>query len=276
MQLTPSQLAAALDNVSEALSQASAYLEEFSYTGDDHLDAAGGWQINLAYTQLLVITESLGLPTLLSEIRATYAEARKAGITKVDKDEDDNRIAQWLSPARRYHRSLQNTYGIDSARTVTRDIVAILRSAGYAITDPAIFGSAPTDEAILHKRIEAILRCVFPDLVHKPRLGKPIKNFEPDTGIPSIQTLVEYKFLSAQPQVAKIADEILADTRGYTSREWKSFIYVIYETNRFRPEIEWHQLLRASGVPPNATVVVLSGTSTKRGAPRTIPATDIA
>jgi hypothetical protein len=32
--------------------------------------------------------------------------------------------------------------------------------------------------------MEAILRCVFKDLKHKPPIGKAIKNFEPDTGLP--------------------------------------------------------------------------------------------
>jgi hypothetical protein len=108
------------------------------------------------------------------------------------------------------------------------------------------------------------LKCVFPDLKHKPTLTKQIKNFEPDTGIPSIETLIEYKFLSRREDIATIADEVLADTRGYTSRDWNRFLYVIYETNRIRPEKDWNQLLRQSGVPENTTIVVLGGEPTRR------------
>ena len=56
-----------------------------------------------------------------------------------------------------------------------------------------------------------------------------------------------------------IADQILADTRGYTSKDWNRFLYVIYETNRFRTEKDWNLFLEQSGVPKNTTVVVLSG-----------------
>ena len=97
--------------------------------------------------------------------------------------------------------------------------------------------------------------------MHKPRLAKPIKNFEPDTGIPSIRTLLEYKFISGHRQVAQIADEILADTRAYTSQDWTSFVYLIYETRRFKPESQWRQLLRDCEVSENTAVVVLTGES---------------
>ena len=104
-----------------------------------------------------------------------------------------------------------------------------------------------------------MLRCVFPDLKHKPTLSKPIKNFEPDTGLASIGTLIEYKFISRPEQVGSIADQILADTRGYVHPEWRSFVYVIYETQRIKPEAEWSLLLTSSGVTENTSVIVLSG-----------------
>ena len=106
-----------------------------------------------------------------------------------------------------------------------------------------------------------MLRCIFPDLKHKPSLSKPLKNFEPDTGIPSQRTLIEYKFIKAAKDVPVISDQILADTRGYTSTEWDRFVYVIYETERFQTEEKWTAHLRESGVSMSSTVVVLAGTS---------------
>jgi len=97
-------------------------------------------------------------------------------------------------------------------------------------------------------------------LKHKPSLTKPIKNFEPDTGLPSIKTLIEFKFISDDKAAKDIAEEILADTRGYYSKEWKQFLYVIYETHRIRPESEWNELLRQCGVDDNTNVIVLCGT----------------
>jgi hypothetical protein len=122
------------------------------------------------------------------------------------------------------------------------------------------FDSLSSEMSSTHPfRIEGILKPVFPDLKYKLALTKQIKNFEPDTGIPSLTTLIEYKFLTRKIDVPKIADQILADTRGYISKEWTRFLYVIYETHRFRTEKDWNQLLEQSGVSANTTVVVLSG-----------------
>ncbi|MDZ7722878.1 MAG: hypothetical protein U5R06_08730 [candidate division KSB1 bacterium] len=148
---------------------------------------------------------------------------------------------------------------IDSTTIVNKDILEIIRNIHYVITDTKVFHGKPRYESDVHQRIESILKCVFPDLKHKPTLTKQIKNFEPDTGIQSINTLIEYKYLSRSENVSRIADEVLADTRGYTSPEWKRFIYVIYETSRIRPESEWNLFLRQSKIPKNTCIVVLSG-----------------
>ncbi len=111
-----------------------------------------------------------------------------------------------------------------------------------------------------------MLRCVFPDLLHKPPIAKQIKNFQPDTGLPSIHTLIEYKFMSDQGEEKRIADEVLADTRGYVSDDWTNFIYVVYETKRIKPESQWRQLLRQSGVGADTDIVVISGEEPRRPA----------
>ncbi|MBN1293922.1 MAG: hypothetical protein JXB48_18940, partial [Candidatus Latescibacteria bacterium] len=165
-----------------------------------------------------------------------------------------------LDKLRLYNNALKNNFLISTTK-FTKDLLQIIRDIHYVITDTTIYKSVPGCENDVHIRIEAILKCVFPDLKRKPRLTKHIKNFEPDTGIPSLQTLIEYKYLSRQQEIGSIADQLLADTRGYTSKDWSNFIYVIYETKRFRPEKDWNLFLRESEVPSNTTVVVLSGES---------------
>ena len=56
-----------------------------------------------------------------------------------------------------------------------------------------------------------------------------------------------------------MADEILADTRGYVSADWDTFVYVIYETHRFRTETEWNEFLKACGTAVNTRAIVLCG-----------------
>jgi hypothetical protein len=259
MNLTPLQTAAALDSIAEALENAEAAFSQFVEQNDVYGKGSAEWYLELAFQQLLVVAEALDLPLLRAAIDHDLQQARTEKLLAGEADPDGNPNLKWAVPARRSLAALRATFGVDPARTVTRDLEAILRAATYSITDPRVHAAPPADESTLHHRLENLLRCVFPDLLHKPRLSKPIKNFEPDSGIPSIQTLLEYKYLSAVEQVGTIADELLADTRGYTARDWSTFIYLIYETHRFKPESEWRQLLRDCGVDARTSVVVISG-----------------
>ena len=150
------------------------------------------------------------------------------------------------------------------ASRLAKDLGGILRESTYFVGSNRLFLLPPQGEPELHDRIEGVLRCLFRDLLRKPTLSKPIKNFEPDTGLPSIRTLIEYKYLARPEDVGPLADQVLADTRGYHSPEWDHFFYVIYETRRFRSEEEWNRLLVASGVTENTRIVVLSGEPSER------------
>jgi hypothetical protein len=263
MTLTPQQLSAALDAVSEQVGLAAVSFDR-SLQGDDYGAGNAEWHLQIAYAQLLTITEALGLPLLRADIARDLESAGREGLLTTESDPDGDPYLKWAGPARRHVTALRSVHATDGSRTITKDLESILRAAVYPLVDPDLFDSPPPNEAAVHKRLESILRCVFPDLLHKPRLTKPIKHFEPDTGIPSIQTLIEYKYLSSPSQVATIADEVLADTRGYTSKDWTSFLYVIYETGRIRPETEWRQLLRECEIDSRTAVVVLSGEGVSR------------
>lgn len=256
MVLSIQQISGALDSVASNLGKAEEALDRM-IEGDDW--ASPDWYLELAYSQLLILAEALELPLLRRNVATDLKAAKGEGLDKSGITPDGDPYLKWAIPARRYVRAVQSIFAAEPSRTVTKDLESILRSATYSITDRRIFGAPPQNEAEVHLRLEAVLRCVFPDLKHKPSVSKPVKNFEPDTGIPSIQTLIEYKFLARSDAVGQMVDELLADTRGYRSPEWTSFVYVIYETARFRAEHEWRQLLRECGLDARTTVVVLSG-----------------
>lgn len=256
MILEASQLSAALDRIAEHVESAASSIVEFVETDDYIAEGVGLWHLNLAYIELLLVAEALQLPALRADIAKAYDKAQ-ANPNETEHLEGD---LYAIAPraARRFLRALQDTVAVEASRTVTRDIESILREATYSITDANLFSAPPRNEGELHLRVEGVLRCMFTDLQRKPRLGKAIKNFEPDTGLPSIGTLLEFKFISDDRQVAAVADEILADTRGYKSAQWPNIVFAIYETKRFRSEAEWRQILRDCAVA-NASVVVMHG-----------------
>jgi len=253
----------AIANLKVSIRDADRSFDDF-IRGDEWSDA--DWRIEECFLQLLVIVEAMGLPELHKMILSEYLAKKdsKEGFLRHATMPDGEPYSENVSRLRRFLGTIEQFFPTKDSTVITKDILQILRDIHYTITDRALFVKVPQNEQDVHIRIEGILKCVFPDLKHKPTLTKPIKNFEPDTGIPSIETLIEYKFLSCANDAKVVADQLLADTRGYVSKEWRNFIYVLYETNRFRPEKEWVQLLKQSGVPENTTIVVLSGEPPKR------------
>jgi hypothetical protein len=255
-------IGAMIEDLRAARSEALSAFDRLVFGGDPQYDSAENvaWFIETAFLKLLAVFEVLNLSDLKSLVLADIrnATATKDGFAASAQGPDDP-YSVWLSRYYQYLSALETLGGGGADKSVTKDLTEILRASEYVITDGKLFGHPPASEDDVHRRIEGVLRCVFPDLKRKPSLTKPIKNFEPDTGLPSVRTLLEYKFLSREEDVPTVADQILADTRGYTSRDWDSFVYVIYETKRFKPEHEWNDLLRHSAVTNNALVVVLSG-----------------
>lgn len=260
----PLNIEQAITNLRSAMANAGSRLEDMVYNPGDELNDAG-WRIETCFLILLTIVEALGLSELYKMILSEYASMKESKEGFVEwKVVDGEPFSVCLAKIRQFLRAIEQFFPQKEPTMISKDVFQIIRDIHYTITDKALFANVPKDEKDVHTRIEGILKCFFPDLKHKPTLTKQIKNFEPDTGISSIETLIEYKFLSRAKDVPVIADQVLADTRGYNSKEWNHFIYVIYETNRFRPEKQWNQLLRQSGVPENTTIVVLSGEPSKR------------
>jgi hypothetical protein len=253
-----------LASIRDSVSEANSALER---------GADAGWRIQSAFVRMRILLEAAGLPEALRAVQEMEATARdKWDAVEHDDEAGGEPFLLWGGKLFQYIRALEATLGQTKSTTVTKDVVQILRATQYSITDRNCFQSPPANEAEVHSRVEAVLRCIFPDLLHKPPIAKQIKNFQPDTGLPSIGTLIEYKFMADQGEEKRIADEILADTRGYFSKEWKNYIYVIYETKRIKPENQWRQLLRESGVKPNTEIIVISGEEPSRPAEAKIAA----
>jgi hypothetical protein len=246
-----------LASIRESLSEADLAFQRYGdpeWPGQDP-----EWPIQTAFLKTRIFLEAAGLSEALKAIQEIEHQASANWLATVADPNDGEMYLSWGLKLRQFLRAIEPTLGRPEAGVVTKEVIQILRATQYSITDRDCFPDPPADENDVHVRIEAVLRCIFPDLLHKPPIQKQIKNFQPDTGLPSIYTLIEYKFIGDEKQAKQIADEILADTRGYVSTEWQQFIYVIYETKRIKSEKQWRQLLRESGVGLNTEVIVISG-----------------
>jgi hypothetical protein len=221
--------------------------------------------IATAFTQMMMLTDALGLTQTYEQIGKEYKEAldREQGLSSIWTGPYGEVYLFAADPLRRFVASLEGVYGLKSLHVVSKAVVDVLRGTQYAITDRNCFAEPPASEADVHHRVEAVLKCIFPDLRHTPPIPKAVKNFRPDTGLPSMRTLVEYKFIQEKADIDRVADEILADTRGYTSGDWDCFIFLIYETRRLKPEREWNDLLRECGTALNTQAIVICGEAPK-------------
>jgi hypothetical protein len=261
MNPAPDVISVVLDSINEAGTAFDNFINAHGDRNSDYRDEQEGIVghfIECAFLQLRLFLEAKQLPHMLGELLVDHKKAR-ANFMKSEMSSWGEPYSFWTGRLRQYVSAIYATFGATSSSTVTKDLIEILRATIYSITDQDCFGHPPGREADVHNRIEAVLRCVFPTLVHKPPIAKPIKNFEPDTGLPTVNTLVEYKFVSTKEEVKRVADEVLADTRGYTSKDWNRFIFVIYETKRLKSEIQWAELMKASGVGEDTQVIVISG-----------------
>src|SRR5262245_28579944 len=180
MKLNPQQLTTALDAVSQSVLRANRLIEYFGH--DDTSEDEAAWYVQLVFTQLAAICEAIEMPLLRQDLMTAWEEAKSGGLTKVYDHEEAGPTLRALFPASRVREAIKSVFLTEPDKTITKSLEAILRQMTYAITDRTAFGHPPSNEDDVHRRIEAVLRCGFPDLLHKPALSKPIKNFIPDTG----------------------------------------------------------------------------------------------
>jgi hypothetical protein len=242
--------------VSEEFDNVNQYQEALDYDNTDRIREA----VETAFLQLITLAESLRQVSLSRVILETYQNAKQIGLSRRSTFEGESAWSYWQIPLEQFADSIAAVYGSQKpkAEAVSAGLLSVLGNTQGAITDKRCF-SPPANEIEVHDRIEVILKCVYSDLVRKPPLHKPVVNFIPDSGIPSISTLIEYKYMSQESQAGAIANEILADTRGYSKSGWHFIVFVIYETRRFKTPAEWRQLLASCGLTTDVELIVLHG-----------------
>jgi len=148
-------------------------------------------------------------------------------------------------------------------------LLDVINNTEYYITNPRVFRDVPRSEDDIHVRIEGLLKCLYPDVITKPRMSKPIKSFEPDTGIPSLKTLIEYKYIKSADDGKNILDEILADIGGYQTDDYDTFVFVLYETYRVFPLSDWQTAIKESNPPNRIEIVLIKGVAPSKAEPKT-------
>jgi len=246
--------------IESSIREAERYCHQYYREHHDDGDAVSfKYYVERAFVELLVLTDRAQLGSIHRIVASAFKKAQEDGLGRTESYEGEIYL-YWTGRIRLFADAIAATHGL-AKTTISelQDLKSVLRRAVYVICDSDLFPTPPHNEAAVHNRLEGILKCHYPDLKTKPALTKPIKNFVPDTGIPSAKTLIEYKFITDKTQAKKAAEEILADASGYRSVEWKNILFVIYETHRVLPEEEWRSLLKDCQLFDGYDAIVLSG-----------------
>jgi hypothetical protein len=253
----------AISSIEDSLREADSAFLDHMYQGQDEDDLrTARYYARKAFTQSLVLTDRLGLVQTHARIVVLLERAEKApqgGLVASEMGPEEPYLI-WPARLRMNVDAIADAYGLTETDTsALKDLKNAIRRSVYAICDTTLFTTPPANETDVHKRVEGILKCHYADLLTKPALAKPLKNFIPDSGIPSAKTLIEYKFATTKSEAKIIVDQVLADTQGYKSSQWRNLLIVVYETHRLFPEEDWVALLRQCGLGSDYDVVVLSG-----------------
>ncbi|MBI2870498.1 MAG: hypothetical protein HYY14_02180 [Candidatus Omnitrophica bacterium] len=213
-----------------------------------------------AWRCILTVLEIGGHRFLFQEAKRDYDECRKSPLAHKMGFEEPYLI--WVGKAREYLGYLHAIYAPVDSKTISHQqasLIPLLRRCENYVVSRKLFAWRPCDETDIHTRIEELLGCYYFDLQPKPRIPKPVKGFEPDTVLPSIKSLIEYKFVNSTSDCKRVLDEILADIGGYQSTSNRLCVFVIYETDRFIREEEWRSAIEASKPAYLVEIVLLKG-----------------
>ncbi len=144
--------------------------------------------------------------------------------------------------------------------TAARDVLKqLLRStARYLFLRKA----EPTSESGLQKKIYPLLRAAFPDTTREVSVPHVAKTYKADFGVPSLNTLVEYKYCNSRSDWPKALDEVYADMKGYSGTpQWNHFYVVFYLTDRFTTQEEVDAEFLATASQAWTPMVVFGGPS---------------
>ena len=126
----------------------------------------------------------------------------------------------------------------------------------------ATLGYEFADETSLNRFAEAILRGMYPDLNPNPSIDLPISYTLPDTGIPNIGLLIEYKYLREESEFpSHVRDEMQADVRNWAgTRKWTGLIFCVYQQRTFFTEESVYKILMTDSTTfQHLSVVLIAG-----------------
>lgn len=220
--------------------------------------------------QLPVLLDLIGMNDTRRSFLSSWEDfTNNLGETVCEQDE----VNVWLvsRPLRLIDEILQ-VIGAGSKGVLEEDSAGIKILEHVLRATPQILearGVVPRKESDVQRVLHDHLEYTFSDYSKEIKLPKGLKSFIPDGAIPTLETLIEVKFVNSKRKVAPIFSGIMEDLSGYGgSRDWTRFYSVIYQTGPFVSETRFGRSLRLSGNAGSWKSIIVGGHDGRNTAPR--------
>lgn len=117
----------------------------------------------------------------------------------------------------------------------------------------------PKNESEVRNAILAVCSYSFPDAIREVGIPKILKHYKGDLGIPSLRTMVEFKFITSQSEMKAALDGVYADMKGYKHPDWETFYGVFYMTGPFYTQQDVEHEFKFVGADRSWTPIVVQG-----------------
>lgn len=179
---------------------------------------------------LCTLSEKLGTSTITSELTEMRKNLEENSDSSLDNEGNINLPIYWK--IRSILALLKTNSGLDG-RFPDQALVNILKNSARIVKNANI---QITKESEIRNEILKIIEYSFPDAVKEQPIPKATKSYKADIAIPSLQTLVEIKYIRQEKDLPKALDEVFADMHGYHSLEYTKFFAVLFMTSPFFTE----------------------------------------
>lgn len=137
----------------------------------------------------------------------------------------------------------------------------ILKNTAKILSDQKVY---PKSESEIQKTIHNYLVNIFPDIKREVSIGKVLKTFKPDFGIPSLKKVSEYKFVKSKEEANKVIGGIYEGCLGYSGRnDWNRFFAIIFMNDFDNTNEQIEEEIKMSNDPDNWEFILTIGLDKK-------------
>ncbi|MGB9991015.1 hypothetical protein [Pseudoduganella rhizocola] len=243
----------------DGLERSYSRMSEVDADADNHKIAIHVLEYHLQRTLRAIgaLAERLGTPSIEREVSALRQDRAKLQATT---REYDDLHSEALAIARSCFAPLRAM--TDAHKVTAQDVFRNIISKTAVMLGN--MGKAPTSEAEVRNAVFEVCSYSFPDAIKEVGIPKLLKTYKGDLGIPSLRTMVEFKFITSPAEMKAALDGVYADMKGYNHPDWDTFYGVFYMTEPFYTQDDVEREFKFVGADRSWTPIVVQGRGARK------------